>query len=252
MRFHEFGEKNYPCIVLLHGGGLSWWSWQPIIDALKDRYRLIVPTIDGHDDDGDTTFHSIADSAENLITYLDQACEGRIYAIAGLSIGAQIVVEVLARRSRIAQFAVIESALVYPIPLSGLIAALTPLFYGLLKQQWFAKQQAKVLQIPDAVFGQYYTSSLRMSCSSLHNTTCSNGQFPLPTSIAETGAKVLVLAGGKEIGIMKKSAARLHQTIPGSVLRIFPGWQHGAASLIHTDVYLQQLQDFFTGKTANT
>lgn len=251
MRFHEFGEKSRPCIVLLHGGGLSWWSWQPVIDALKDHYRLIVPTIDGHDDDGETTFCSIADSAEKLIAYLDKVCEGRVYAIAGLSIGAQIVVEVLARRSRITQFAVIESALVYSIPLSGLIAALTPLFYGLLKHRWFAKQQAKVLQIPDAVFGQYYTSSLRMSCPSLRNITRSNGQFPLPAFIATTSAKVLVLAGGKEIGIMKKSAARLHQTIPGSVLRIFPGWQHGAASLVHTDVYLQQLQDLFSGQMAN-
>ena len=28
MKFKEFGDKNKPAIVLLHGGGLSWWSYK--------------------------------------------------------------------------------------------------------------------------------------------------------------------------------------------------------------------------------
>ncbi|MFT9055606.1 MAG: alpha/beta hydrolase [Ethanoligenens sp.] len=250
MHFREFGDSTLPSVILIHGGGLSWWSWQPIIDALEAQYHLIVPTIDGHDDDGDTTFCSIADSAEKLIAYVDKSCGGQVYALAGLSIGAQIIVEVLARREKITRFAVIESALVYPIPASGLMAALTPLVYGLLKYRWFAKQQAAVLQIPDAAFERYYTSSLRMSCMSLRNITRSNGRYPLPSHIEATDAKVLILVGGKEIGIMKKSAVRLHEAIPGSVLHVLPGWKHGAASLIHTDVYLHLLQDLFDGETA--
>lgn len=239
MRFHLFGKADHPPIVLLHGGGLSWWSWQPIVDGLQDQYRLIVPTLDGHDDDGDTTFRSIADSAAQCLAYLDANYGGSVYAIAGLSIGAQIVVEMLARRPKLARYAIIESALVYPLAGSGLMAALTPLFYGLIQNKRVARKQAQVLQIPDSLFERYYAASLRMTCQSLANITRSNGHFPLPASISETQANVRIVVGGAELGIMKRSASRLHEAIPGSTLRVFPGWKHGAASLAHPDLYLQ-------------
>jgi len=35
MIFKEFGNKNMPVIIFLHGGGLSWWSWKPQIKALQ-------------------------------------------------------------------------------------------------------------------------------------------------------------------------------------------------------------------------
>ena len=27
MKFHEFGDKNLPSILLIHGGGSSWWNY---------------------------------------------------------------------------------------------------------------------------------------------------------------------------------------------------------------------------------
>ena len=27
MKFHEFGDKNLPPILLIHGGGSSWWNY---------------------------------------------------------------------------------------------------------------------------------------------------------------------------------------------------------------------------------
>ena len=27
MKFHEFGDKNLPTILLIHGGGSSWWNY---------------------------------------------------------------------------------------------------------------------------------------------------------------------------------------------------------------------------------
>jgi predicted esterase len=35
MIFKEFGNKNKPVIIFLHGSGLSWWSLKPQIEALR-------------------------------------------------------------------------------------------------------------------------------------------------------------------------------------------------------------------------
>ncbi len=92
MKINTFGNRNNKSIMLLHGGGLSWWSLKPHIDELtKDTdYFVIVPTIDGHGDDCDTTFISIEDTASKIIAYIKTENNGSLHAIWGLSIGAQI------------------------------------------------------------------------------------------------------------------------------------------------------------------
>lgn len=70
MIFKEFGNKNMPTIVFIHGGGLSWWSWKRHIEALKNDYFIVAPIIDGHGEAGDTTFISIQKSAEQVIEYI--------------------------------------------------------------------------------------------------------------------------------------------------------------------------------------
>lgn len=246
MLFKEIGNQNSPTIILLHGGGLSWWSLQSVIDKLKDNYHVITPIIDGHGEDGVETFVNIEDSAEKLINYIDTKCVGHVYAICGLSLGAQIVTEVLSRRDNITQFAIIESALVYPI--KGTTALTVPsfqLFYGLIKQRWFSKMQAKTLAVPEHMFETYYKDSLQMSKESLINLTLSNGNYELKNTIANTLTKVLIIVGEKELGVMKKSAKRLHETIKNSELFLAPQMKHGEISLIHPDLFIKTLQVFF-------
>lgn len=95
-----------------------------------------------HGEDGEETFISIENSAAKVIEYIDTHCNGRVFAIGGLSIGVQIVTEVLSQRINISNYSVIESALTYPI--KGITAMTIPtykLFYGLIKQRWFSKLQ---------------------------------------------------------------------------------------------------------------
>lgn len=48
MIFHEFGDKNLPHILLIHGGGSSWWNYLRQAQMLSDKYHVILPTLNGH------------------------------------------------------------------------------------------------------------------------------------------------------------------------------------------------------------
>lgn len=246
MIFKEFGNKNKPVIIFLHGGGLSWWSLKPQIEALQNDYYIVTPIIDGHGDDWNTTFVSINKSAKQMIQYIKDNCNGKVFSICGLSIGAQIVVEMLSLESDITENAVIESALVYPMKLATkLTVPMYHLSYGLIKKRWFAKLQGKTLNVPVDLFETYYNDSSQMTKESLINLTKSNGDFQIPTTLCNTNAKTLILVGEKELPIMKKSAKLIHDTIKGSTYITLKGYGHGEVSLIHSDEYLDLLKHFF-------
>lgn len=247
MLFKEFGDKNNPAILLLHGGGLSWWSLKPQIELLKDDYFVVTPIIDGHGDDWNNTFVSIEDSSQKVINYIKDNMDGEVYAICGLSIGAQIVVDILSKESGITKFAVIESALTYPMKkVSKLILPVYNLCYGLVKKRWYAKLQAKTLFVPEEMFDSYFNDSSRMTKETLINTTKSNSDFSLSPNITKTSAKVLIIVGGKEISVMKKSANILNEKIENSTLKVIEKSGHGEISLVHSDRYVKMIKDFFS------
>jgi pimeloyl-ACP methyl ester carboxylesterase len=246
MIFQETNNRNLPTIILLHGGGLSNWSLQSIANQLQTDFHVVTPIIDGHGEDGAEEFISISDSASKIISYIDKQCNGKVFAVGGLSIGAQIVVEVLWQRENIAEYALIESALVYPI--KGTAAMTVPVYkfcYGLVKKRWFSKMQAKTLCVPPDMFERYYQDSIKISRQSLINITLSNGNYDLKSSISNTKSKVLIIVGEKEIGIMKKSARRLQAAISGSVLYIAPKMKHGEISLRYPQKYIELIKSFF-------
>jgi pimeloyl-ACP methyl ester carboxylesterase len=246
MIFKEAGQNNFPTMIFIHGGGLSDWSLIPIVDEFQKKFHVITPIIDGHGEAAAETFASIPDSAAKLIHFIDTQCNGQVFAIAGLSIGAQIVTEVLSQRNDITRYAIIESALVYPI--TGITNFTVPsyqIFYGLIRQRWFSKLQAKSLCVPNNMLEIYYNDSMKMSKQSLINITLSNGTYHLKESISSTKAKVLIIVGEKEISVMQKSAKRLHKEISGSELYIAPGMRHGEISLKYPQKYMELLEKLF-------
>ncbi|MDR1068140.1 MAG: alpha/beta hydrolase [Clostridiales Family XIII bacterium] len=245
MLFKEFGDKNAPAFIALHGGGLSWWSLRGIIDLLAADYHVIAPVIDGHGEDAATTFVSIQDSVRKLIASIDRHLDGKAFAISGLSIGAQIVIEALSQRPRLAEYAIIESASVIPVKAVPVLAAPAySVFYGVIKSRRFAKMQANALNLPAEMFDEYYRDSVQMSKESLINIALSNGSYGLNPDISTTAARTLILAGGKERKFMLESARKLRTAIPQSRLCIAENMAHGELSLRHPDVYVDMIRKF--------
>lgn len=43
MKTVEFGKENIDVIILLHGGGLSWWNYTETAELLKNRFHIVIP-----------------------------------------------------------------------------------------------------------------------------------------------------------------------------------------------------------------
>lgn len=238
MLFSEFPQAGRPVVVLLHGGGLSDWSLAPLRRRLEDRFCVLTPVLDGHGADAGTTFRSIEACAQKLLAFIDEACGGQVFALGGLSLGAQVVVEVLSRRPDAARFALLESSLCLPIPGVRVLAKPTyALCYGLVRRRRFARAQAKTLCLPPEMFEDYFADSKKMSRASLINITVANGSYRAERGLAKTAAKTLLIVGEKERGIMRRSAELLRRTIPGSTLYAAPKKRHGELSLCCPDEY---------------
>jgi len=244
MIFKEHGNKELPTVILLHGGGLSYWSLSGVIDLLAEKYHVITPIIDGHSGSGNE-FTSIEDSARKLIEYIENYHNGKVFAVGGLSIGAQITAEALSLREEIAKFAILESALVIPIKgTKTLTVPMVKLSYGLIKYKWFSAMQAKTLFIKPEDFNQYYDDSLKISKQSLTNIILSNGTYSLKSGIEKTKAKVLIITGEKEIGLIKKSAKLLNEKIPASEIFIAKKMGHGELSMTRPNEYAEIVMNF--------
>ena len=241
MRYVEYGNQNPETIILLHGGGLSWWNYRDVAQLLSDRFRVILPILDGHTD-SDASFTSIEDNAARIIAHIDEHFGGKVLAIGGLSLGGQIAVEMLTQRPDICRFALLESALVKPSKLTrALIKPTFGMSYGLIKQKWFAKMQAAYLGIPQKLFDDYYRDTCKISKEDMIAFLESNSAYSIKSALRDTQTKVHIVFGSKEQSSIHTSGKLLNHTILGSTLQILPGYNHGDLSLNHPQAYAQML-----------
>ena len=245
----EFGQQNHDVIMLLHGGGLSWWNYRTVAQKLAEQYHVVVPVLDGHAD-SDAPFSTVEDNAARLISCIDAHFGGRVLAIGGLSLGGQIAVEMLSQRKEICQYALIESALVKPMKLtSALIGPTFGMSYGLIKQKWFAKLQADYLGIPKELFDDYFRDTCKISKEDMIAFLKANSLYTIKPNLSKTEAKVKIIAGAKEQKNIRDSAKLLHKAIPGSNMEILPELGHGDLSLNKPEQYAKKLTNWIGEET---
>ena len=244
MTVMEYGKQNQDTILLLHGGGLSWWNYREVAKRLAERYNVVLPVLDGHAG-SDAPFTTIEYNAARLISYIDAHFGGQVLAIGGLSLGGQIAVEMLSRRPDICRYALIESALVRPMKLTA--ALIPPAFgmsYGLIGQRWFAKLQADYLGIPRELFDDYFRDTGLISRADMIAFLKANSLYTIKPELSETRARVKIVAGSREQKNIRDSAAMLNRTIPGSSMELLPGLRHGDLSINHPEVYVRMLTEW--------
>jgi pimeloyl-ACP methyl ester carboxylesterase len=231
LHYVEFGKENNNIILLLHGGGLSWWNYEDVAKSLQKDYHVILPILDGHAK-SEKPFTSIEDNADEIINFIDAHLGGSVFLIGGLSLGGQILLEILSQRNDICKYAIIESALVIPSKLT--YSMIKPAFgscYGLIQYKWFSKLQFKSLKIKPDLFDCYFRDTCAISKNDMIAFLQANSLYSLKKSIKNCTAKVYIFVGERENIAIQKSAKIIHQALPESVLHVLPELYHGEFSI---------------------
>jgi len=227
----EYGQENSRVIILMHGGGLSWWSCREAAEILKSRYHVVLPILDGHAG-SDRDFSNIESNAREIIEYIERNHGGSVELIGGLSLGGQILAEMLAQKKDICRYAVIESVLVIPMRLTELLAEpMMKASYGLIRRKWFSRLQFRALRLKDELYDAYYRDTCRISRENMTAFLKANAGYRAKRSLEQSQAKAFIVVGQREPRQMLRSARRLHQMLVGSELTIMKNRYHGEFSI---------------------
>ena len=198
MKYQEYGFGQKGTIILLHGGGLSWWNYREAAALLQTDYHIILPILDGHAG-SDRPFTTIEENASEIISFIDEHLGGSVLLIGGLSLGGQILLEMLSQRGDLCSYALIESAAVIPSKLTNILIA--PAFggsYGLIRNREFAKLQFHSLHIDPALFEDYYRDTCQITKEDMIAFMKANTSYALKDSLRGVSAEVHVFYGSRE------------------------------------------------------
>lgn len=224
-------------IILLHGGGLSWWNYKAVAESLSKDFTVCLPILDGHGG-SDREFISIEENAIEIIRYIDEEFLGQIELLGGLSLGGQIAAEIISRRPNICKALILESVCTRPSRITNmLVKPMMDSSFWLIKHRWFAKLQFASLKIDNSLFENYYEDTCKITKESMIKFLLANTEYSLKDSIKNTTARVKVLVGAKEQGNMIASARDIVASLRNSELQILDGLYHGEFSINHPEEY---------------
>jgi pimeloyl-ACP methyl ester carboxylesterase len=230
-----------PPLVLVHGLGLSWRSWQPVLDTLGVRHEVVAIDLPGFGDSPPLPFGAaptptrLADAVELELDRLGLDAP----ALVGNSLGGWVALE-LARRGRAARAVVISPSGLESPPERAFVIALNEQMrlrarFGALLGQWLtAPALARVL-----LFGSLRSRPWRLSpeaaAHDLHDFGLSPGfQSTLSSTVAtrapmwlgEIRVPVRVAYGTLDLMLGAFTAPRFAAAIPGAELIPLPGVGH--------------------------
>ena len=92
MKFHVFGDKRNPVMIMLPGSFCSAASMDYLYEKLKSDFYIIVPDYNGHYKDS-VAFTTRKDEASEIKKYIQQNNLTSLHVIYGQSMGAEIAIE---------------------------------------------------------------------------------------------------------------------------------------------------------------
>lgn len=254
MNFHEFGNKENPHIMLIHGGGNAWWNYLRQARVLSERYYVILPTMDGHGEEYAIPYVSTEATVDKLMDYINENCGGRLFALSGVSLGGQIVIELLSRKPDLVRKAIIDGSVCYPVPNLARFCILTTKLTGkfFFSEKACKKQLAlmsqklpKKMLFPKEIQEYYMQDMPRVPEKTLVTMYRTYMNYHLKGSLRDTKAEIMYWYGEKEMKCVKKSAQLFQSYVPSCKIYEVKNYNHGYLAVYLPDEWLEIACKFF-------
>ena len=215
--FRETGKNNTETILFLHAGMPSGWMWDKHVESLKD-YHCLVPDLPEHGKSIEIKPFTMEKAANEVIDIIKERAHGGKAHIVGLSLGAQVAVQIVSMAPEVVDHAVITGALIREVgsSFSIFMNIFHKIFMRLKDIDFFIKRGMKMQSISLEYFEDVKRDTKALTWSSLNNITRENGSFRIPENLCRSKNRVLVLTGEKESKVFYESALDLNKCLSNS------------------------------------
>ena len=257
MYIQESGPEKAPSIVFLHGGGAAGWSWRYQVEALRDEFHCLVPDLPGNGKsigEGPFRFSTAEQAVAALIR--ERAHGGRAHVV-GLSLGGQLVSELLAKDPSLLHSAILSGTLVRGVPGLGwlrtgwgigLLRATLAVYWPVRNQTFWIRANMKSYKIPPEFEPEMREETRNMTMDGfLEMVGNENLGFRLPSGLERANLPVLVVAGQKEYRVIYQSARDLAAALPNARAVVAQGVGHNW-SLEAPQVFTRMIRAWVTGQ----
>lgn len=234
MEYKISGNEGAPTLLLIPGLGVSYEIFLPLIDLLKDRFRIIAVEVDGFSLGVHTRFTSIDDQAAQVISYVKEKHGGHLDCAYGLSLGGKILSRVLERDEIIIDHAILDAAPLLPLP-RWLVG---PLRYYQCANVWTCYHWTGFWRW---VFHSHYFDVLLDECRKVYpfggGRAVLDGYKSVYTNKLESihGADIHYWYGTLEAFVAKSQAKHLKELYPAVQIEVFPKSNHGQLLVDHPE-----------------
>ncbi|MFK3940006.1 alpha/beta fold hydrolase [Alkalihalobacillus sp. NPDC078783] len=232
-------ESKKALIVFIHGAGVGGWMWDKQVEYFKESFDCFVPTY---------TFskHQLVNEwADQFLNELQKRIQkDQRLILVGFSMGAQIALEMCARKPEWFHLVMFNSGYMEPRPfLKKLVVPLLPLFNILPKSRVFSQKQAKELYIPEEQFEEYFAGAKNVTNAELQLIMNENLSYDLPDGLEHYKGKFLITIGEKETKLLANSVEKLQKAVSQSELITVPTVKHGFP-LAEPDLFNRTLEEW--------
>lgn len=233
--FFETGNSQGIPLVLIHGGAGGVWTWDETVNALPD-FHCFLPELPEHGSSQSNGPFTIESTAQSIIQMIQDRIPGGKAHVFGLSVGGQIVVEMLAHSPETFLSAIISGAQLLPVPgykLGIYTERVMALIYWLgihpwkHNDAWIRWNMRISAGIPDSFFDRFKRNFQGLTRNSWAHVMSDNYRYRPPSGLEKADLPVLLIAGTHETLDIQPTNRLLNKLLPKSravLLRKALGW----------------------------
>ena len=207
--FKETGSRYDETIIFIHGSAMAGWIWNGQVKEFGD-YHCIVPDLPEHGKSSNIKPFSINKSAEMISDIIRNNTNNGKAHLVGISLGAQIILQILSQNPELVDHAIISGTLIQNIShtesLLKLLFDTVTVYEPVKNTDFFLKANMRTYNMPKYHFDKFKESTLNIKNDSLNRILKENIIFKMPDEIEKIEVPVLVMTGEKDYKIIKESA----------------------------------------------
>jgi pimeloyl-ACP methyl ester carboxylesterase len=243
----ECGPADAPTLLFVHGGGISRWMWEPQLALLAADFHCLVVDLPGHGDSAGVPFVSIADCAERLHTLIKTRAHKKVASVIGVSLGAQILLELMARFPGRVGKAVLSGTLARPMRGSTWLRLGLYAYAPFRNLPMLVRANMQAQGIPETYSVQWAADTRRLRPGQLAAVMSANMAFGPPQGLEHVAVPTLLLTGDSELEILHRSAhdlaGRMRNARAGTVQGAGHAW-----NLASPELFADTVRAWMAGK----